>query len=356
MTAHDEDRRLTLIGVLVALAMVVAVVLIATNPFAKDPADRIRIVLDVPYVGQGVAAGTPLIMHGVEVGEITGVSVMPGGNVELGASVQIAPIADVTDTLSVDFRPANYFGVTGINLIPGSGGSPLTDGAQINVTPVGNFTLPTMLSQLGEITDGVITPQLVNVINRATRYTDGLNPLFETMLIGAKTLARVQTVSTEQLLQNATGISVAFPSFVDGATVAGDAYNTEFVTWNVSGKDALPGQAYVAEPGMEITDEIWQSRARATLDVMSGSFFGALGRVLSSHSGDLLPAVNLVQTITDVIPGLVTPVGVSDMLVELRTRLQNLYGGTPEQRALQVHLVLDKVPGVQAPVNAMGGP
>jgi len=356
MTTEAESRRLTIIGMAVMLVIVVIISLVVTNPFAKSSPNELSIVMDVPYVGQGVGPGTPLLMHGVTVGEVTGVSVRPGGNVHLDATVDAAPTSALTNTFSVDYRPANYFGVTGINLIPGEGGEPLRNGLQVNAVPAGNFTLPTMLSQLGELTDGVVTPQLVDVINRATSYTDGLNPMIEAMLIGANTLAKVQTVSTEQLLRNTTGISVAFPSFVNDATEAGKAFNQEFVTFNVSGKYSLPGQEWVAEPGQPVTEEYWKQRSLVTLDVMSGSFFGALGKLLASHSGDLKPAVDLVQTITDTVPGLVTPVGVDDMLTELRTRLENLYGGSPEQRALQVHIVLDQIPGVQAPVQAIGGP
>ncbi|MGY4709661.1 MlaD family protein [Mycolicibacterium sp. CBM1] len=356
MTADAENRRLTIIGVGVVLGLLGILLLVLANPFAKAPSGRISIVMDLPYVGQGVAAGTPLLMHGVPVGKVTEVSVKPGGNVHLDADLESAPNKDLTDTFSVDFRPANYFGVTGINIIPGEGGQPLRSGVVISTLPVGNFTLPAMLSQLGQVTNGVITPQLVDVVNKATSYTDGLNPLIESSLIAATTLSHVQSVSTEQLLRNAAGISVAFPSFVDNATVSANAVNSQYVTFGVSGKAALPGQDFVAEPGQPVTEQFWKDRTLVTLDVMSGSFFGALGKLLSSHSGDLGPAVNLVQTITDTIPGLVTPAGVTDMLTELRTRLEKLYAGSPDQRALQVHIVLDQIPGVQAPVNAMGGP
>lgn len=356
MTAEAENRRLTLIGAAVVLALVVVALLAYANPFGKPPAGRLSIVIDLPFVGQGVAAGTPLMMHGVEVGRVTEVSVLPSGNVHLDANLDSAPNKDLSDTFRVDFRPANYFGVTGINLIPGQGGRPLRNGEVISTVPVGNFTLPRLLSQLGEITDGVVTPQLVDVINRATRYTDGLNPLLESSLVAATTLARVQTVDTEQLLRNTTGISVAFPSFVDNATVSADAVNQQYVIFDVSGEQALPGQDFVAKKGLPVSEEFWRDRTLITLDVMSGSFFGALGKLLASHSGDLAPTVGLVKTITDVVPGLVTPDGVGEMLTELRTRLEKLYSGTPDQRALQVHIVLDQLPGVQAPVQAMGGP
>lgn len=358
MSAEAEARRLAIIGLVVLLSFAAVCYLLIANPFGRRAADEVSVVLELPYVGQGVGMGTPLMMHGVTVGKVAAVTSLSDGNVRLTADLQAAPIAGLTDTFGVDFRPANYFGVTGINLVPGSGGHPLHDGTHIVTVPLGNFTLQALLSRLGEITGGVVTPQLVDVVNKATRYTDGLNPLIESMLTAAGSVTKVQTVSTEQLLRNTAGISVAFPSFVDDATAAGYSFNqgAGFVTFNVSNNGAMPVPGLNSVPGQPVTDDYWNHRAIATLDVMANSFFGALGKLLSSHVSDLLPAVNLVQTLTDPVPGLVTPDGVGDMLVQLRTRFEKLYGGTPEQRALQVHIVLDQLPGVQSAVNAVGTP
>jgi hypothetical protein len=358
MSAEAEARRLTAIGVAVLLTFTAVCLFVVLDPFGRHPTNRLAVVMDMPYVGQGVAIGTPLMMHGVTVGKVTAVSSLPTGEVRLNADVESAPTAGLSDTLGVDFRPANYFGVTGINLVPGKGGQPLRNGGQISTVPNGNFTLQALLSRMGEITGGVVTPQLVDVIKRATRYTDGLNPLIESMLTAANSVTKVQTVSTTQLMRNATGISVAFPSFVDAATAAGYGFNqgSGFVTFNVSGKAALPGQPLVAEPGKPHTEEYWQTRSKATLDLIANSFFGSLGKLLSSHTSDLLPVTNVIKTLTDTVPGLVTPVGLADTMVELRTRFEKLYSGSPEQRALQVHIVLDQIPGVQAPIHAMGGP
>lgn len=335
--------------------------LIVVNPFGRRPLNDVAVVMDVPYVGQGVAAGTPMMMHGVKVGEVTAVSGRPNGGVQLKAALQSGPIAGLTDTLGIDYRPANYFGVTAINLIPGEGGQAVRDGMRIATVPRGNFTLQTLLYRVGQITGGVVTPQLIQVFDRATRYTDGLNPLIETMLISAEAVAKVQTVTTEQLLANATGVSVAFPALVDAATVAGDDFSTGsgFVIANQDASPALPGQDYVdavLTPGMYLTDEYWQKRSLATLDLLAGSFFGALGKLLASHPDDLIPAVTMVKSLTDVVPALVTPENVAYDLAELRARFEKMYAGTPEQRALQVQIVLDNLPGVAAPINALGGP
>ncbi|GAB4658371.1 MlaD family protein [Mycobacterium avium] len=358
MSAEAEARRLTIIGMVtlgcIALFCSVAMV----NPFHGRPIGQYSVTMTMPYVGQGVATGTPLIMHGVKVGRITSVSSLRNGGVRLNAELQSKPTQKLTDTMGVDFRPANYFGVTALNLVPGDGGRPLRNGAHINTTPKGNFTLQALLSRLGEITGGVVTPQLVSVIKRATQYTDALNPLIETVVTAADSVAKVQSVSTERLLRNTAGISAAFPGFVDAATSAGYEFNQQggFVTFNVSGEHGLPGPDSDIRPGQRQDEKYWQTRSRATLDLLANSFFGALGKLLSSHPADLLPAVGLIKTITDTVPGLVAPEGIAATLTELRTRYEKLYAGSPEQRALQVHIVLDSLPGVEAPVNAMGGP
>ena len=46
-----------------------------------------------------------------------------------------------------------------------------------------------LLSRLGELSHGVLTPHLVDVVQRATDYTDGLDPLLETMLVVSTSVA-----------------------------------------------------------------------------------------------------------------------------------------------------------------------
>jgi len=122
------------------------------------------------------------------------------------------------------FPPINYFGVTGINVTAHPGGQVLHDGMQIHSPPPENFTLQALLSRLGEVSAGALTPQLISVIDRSVRYTDALNPLVETMVIALSAVADVQNVPTARLLTNATGISVAFPSFVDAFGDFGDHF------------------------------------------------------------------------------------------------------------------------------------
>ncbi|BBX18148.1 Mammalian cell entry related domain protein [Mycolicibacterium duvalii] len=338
----SEKRTLTIVGTVVVLcAVAVAGIFIAFKPFAGRPDDEISVAIETPYVGPGVAKGTQLVMHGVKVGEVTAVSRLSGGGVLLDTNLQKSPTKGLTDAMGIDFRTINYFGVTGIDLVAGTGGRPLADGTRLTITPKGNSTLQALLSRLGKLATGALTNQLIEVVEKATRYTDALNPLAETLVISANALAETQTVSTAQLLTNATGISVAFPGFADAMLDAGyyATHGTNKLnkgTWNAS-------------------EEEYQTVILPFMQYVSDNLFGAIGRLEYTHIDDLTPVIDSVRAMTDVVPPLMRPQGMSDMLVELRTRLEKMYAGTPEQRALQVRILLDSMPGVAAPLAAAGG-
>jgi hypothetical protein len=320
---------------ILGLCVVIAVFAftIGTRSSAR-PDDQYGVVIDSPYVGEGVVAGTALLLHGVEVGQVTDVASMPDGGVRLSADLKRGPTTGLTDAMRVDFRPANYFGITGINVEPGEGGQALTDGSLIMTTPTGNFTLQKLLSRLGDVSDGVLTPRLIDVIERATNYTDGLNPLLETMLVVTNSLAKVQTVSTAQLLTNTTGISVAFPGFIDAAMSTGD---------------------YFIHASLDnVTEDFFQNTYKPTIELASTDLFGALGKLVGSRSTDLAPLTDMIKILTDIGPGLIPSDAIADTTRELRMRLERLYTGPSDQRAVNVRVILDTLPGVAAPIDPLG--
>jgi len=332
-----EARILTAVGMGLAVFVVLAVTAFAVvDPWGGRPSDQFGVVIESPYVGEGVVAGTALLMHGVKVGEVTQVSSLAAGGVRLAADLRQGPTVGLTDAMGIDFRPANYFGVTGINLVPGHGGQALVNGSLIRTTSSGNFTLQTLLSRLGDLSHGVLTPHLVEVIERATAYTDGLDPLLETVLVVSTSLAKVQKVSTAQLLTNATGISVAFPGFVNAATDLGD----NFVHASLD----------------NVTEDFFQNTYKPTIAITSTGLFGAVGTLVGKHSTDLAPLTDMIKVLTDVAPGLVPADDIAETAFELRTRLQRLFAGPPDRRAVNVRVVLDSLPGVAAPIEAVAGP
>jgi hypothetical protein len=307
------------------------------NPFGGRGPGIVSVVIDTPYVGEGVANGTAVVLHGFKVGQVTRVADLPAGGVRLDADLQSDSVTGLTNTVKLDFRPVNYFGVTGINLIAGSGGQALQDGMRINTIPNGNFTLQALLYRLGEVSAGALTPQLIKVIDRGARYLDALDPLLETMLIAANAVAGVQTVSTAQLLTNTTELSVGMPGFVGSITSAGQFY--------------INSNNHLAQFGLrDFTDRVHQIRS-VGLATTALHVFGDVGKLESSHVGDLLPLIDSIKSLGDVVPPLIRPEGIAQTLVELRSRFEKMYGGTPGQPALNVRIALDSLPGVAGPLG-----
>ena len=366
----DEQRHarvLTLIGggFVAILAVTLLMYLVVVNPPGRIPENTISIAVETPYVGEGVDSGTAIILHGVRVGEVRDLSRLANSTVRLDLNLQQGPVDGLTDAVGIDFRPANYFGVTGINLIPADHGKLLQNGATISVTPAGNFTLQTLLYRLGELSHDVVTPQLISVMDRATRYTDAMNPLFDTMIKVATTVTDVQTVSTEQLLRNTAAISVGLPPFLDGTISAGNDYlmNDVGVGFDpVKARNENPYLPFYSPAEMKYFDESSQllatdpdkwvyGRFREFFHGAKDDLFSKVGDLESSHLYDLFPVLYQTRIMADVVPRLVSPQDLGDKLGELRSRLERMYAGSGDQRALQVRIVLDQLPGVAAPLN-----
>jgi hypothetical protein len=359
-------RILRRIGVVAVAVAVVAIGLYyACNSSGHAPRDSISVVIETPYVGQGVVDGTPVILHGVKVGRVTQIVSLPGGHVRVNANLQTRPTNGLTSTLGVDFRPSNYFGVTGLNIMPGDGGQPLRNGADIKIKPKGNFALQALLYRLGELTHDVLTQRLINVIDRGTRYMDALDPLLETMITVSTTVTNVQTVSTRQLLRNATGINVALPGLMDVLIDTGDKFLKTSIGTGFNAEQDLKDNPYVAsyDAGMRkqydegrhllesSPDEFVYGRFKEWMRGASTDLFAKVGQLEWSHIYELFPVVEEVRTLTDVVPKLVPPADIADTLREVRTRLERMYAGSGDQRALQVRVVLDELPAVAGPLN-----
>ncbi|CDP84789.1 putative Mce family protein [Mycolicibacterium farcinogenes] len=368
---RKHERILTGIGAGFVLFCALAFLLYSTviNPSGRPAENTISVAIDTPYVGQGVDDGTSVILHGLKVGEVKNISKLSDSRVRVNVDLDAAPTKGLTDAVGIDFRPANYFGITGINLVPADHGEVLRNGSSISVTPTGNFTLQTLLYRLGELSHDVITPQLISVVDRATRYTDALNPLFETMILVSTAVTDVQSVSTEQLLRNATAISVGLPSFLDGAISAGQGY-----IWNAAGVHFDPEEARAQNPYLKYyskekvdyfnaasadlaanPDKFIFGRLREYFKGAKYDLFSKMGDLEGSHTFDLFPVVDQVRVMADVVPRLVDPADLGDKLGELRSRLERMYAGSGDQHALQVRIVLDQLPGVAAPLNVMLG-
>jgi hypothetical protein len=241
---------------------------------------------------------------------------------------------------------------------------------QISLMPRGNFSLQALLYRLGAISTGVFNQRLISVIERATRYFDGLNPLLETALIVGTSVADVQTVSTARLLRNTAGISVAFPGFVDALVSAGNNFvHTWYGDVDPFGKDDNANLHNYFYPALDArgkhiidennhylqdnkaTDLFMDKSMRPFYNAAITDLFAPLGYLESSHINDLMPILESVRTLADAVPKIISPDSFAATITELRQRFERMYAGSGDERALQVRITLDRLPGVAAPLG-----
>ncbi|MGV0826218.1 mammalian cell entry protein [Mycobacterium syngnathidarum] len=348
------------IGGAVLLGIVLAAALIVIDPFGGRAKGLYSVVITTPYVGQGVQADTAVVLHGVKIGQVTNVTNTAHGGVQLDTDLQTQPTLGLTDSFDIDFRPINYFGVPGINLVPKPGGEMLRDGSRVTLMPSGNFTLSELLYQLGDVSEASLTPQLISVIDRVTRYTDGLNPLFETAVTVARAVEAVQTEPTEdQLIRLSSAIS-AVPAFANEAIIAGRRIiDYSYYPGQIRGSAASSGPRIefpfltdADAPSLgDISQEYFDKHWIPFLDLAQNGLFGAVGKLVNSHVDDLYPLISGIKAVTDTGPVLLRPLDVAQKLSELRSRFEKLYAGNGDQHAVSVRILLDGLPGVAAPVG-----
>ncbi len=348
------------IGSVVVLLIVSAITLSIVNPFGGRARGLYSVAITAPYVGQGVQQGSAVVLHGVKVGEVTGVTNTADGEVQLTTDLESSPTKGLTDQVNIDYRPINYFGVPGINLIPAPGGRPLTDGSRLSLVPAGNFTLSELLKQLGDVSEASLTPQLINVIDRVTRYTDGLNPLFETIVTITRAVEAVQTEPLEEQTVRAGTALSAVPSFANELVITlRRVHDYSYYPGQTRGPAAVTTQQLAAPyltdavvPSLGDLDEDYFKRHFIdTLDPIQNGLFKAIGTLVGSHVDDLFPLISGMKAITDSGPVLLRPVDVAQKLFELRDRFEKLYAGNGDQHAISVRLLLDSLPGVAAPMG-----
>jgi hypothetical protein len=357
---QHQERVLLSIGGGVVLLIVLAIILSVVNPFDGRAKGLYAVAITTPYIGQGVVEGTPVVLHGVKVGEVTNVKNTADGEVRLDAYLETEPTKGLTNEMDIDYRPINYFGVPGINLIPKAGGQALRDGSQLALVPVGNFTLAELLYQLGGVSQASLTPQLISVIDRVTRYTDGLNPLFESLVTISRAVEAVQTEPTEEQVGRLGSALTAVPPFANELVIALRRVQdfsfypgqTREPSESSGPKLAYPYLKDVSTYSLgDISDEYYNAHFDAGLDAVQNGLFKSVGLLVSSHVDDLTPLISGLKALTDTVPVLLRPRDVAQKLAELRDRFERLYAGNGDQHAVSVRLVLDSLPGVAAPMG-----
>ncbi|WP_174187460.1 Mce family protein [Nocardia barduliensis] len=324
-----------------ALAALTLVGAVWVRPLVDEP-DGLALDVEVPYVGPGVSDGTKVLLHGNEVGEVTALERPDPGTVRMGLLLDPAGIDGLTDSFELDFRPQNYFGITAVNLIARPGGSELTAGRTLDRTPVGDFTMSTMLEKGSVAIDGTLTTSMVAALDEAVRYTDGLTPLIESGIVFADRVAATQQDLPSVQLRAVNDILAVLPGF------SAEAIDTLDIVYHSDYNRRPDGSIGVDDAFMDYSD--------AGLGLAANSLFGKAGALLASHGTELTPVTLLVKALTDALPHMLDGGAAPAKLRELIDRYDAAFTGPDGAKTLNLRLVLDGLPVIAAPPAPTGVP
>ncbi|NMO03742.1 mammalian cell entry protein [Gordonia sp. TBRC 11910] len=338
---RNQLRTLALVGVI--SLVVIAVALVATwviYPKAKAPSG-ISLQLVVPALGPGIKKGSKVLLRGAEVGQVTDVQAPTAGSVNLDLVLTDDEVRGLlTDSFDVDFRPENYFGITAVNLIANKGGSPLTDGEVIRRGASPDFTMSTMLENGSLVVDGTLTKDMIASLNQVIRYANGLAPLIRSSIIVADTMAKTQRQLPTTLLRMMNDDLDVFPGFSSNAIGALYAFSR-------NGYNPGPDGARKAD------DPLLAETNRA-LELASSKLFGAAGALLKSHDSDLSVLTTMLKYLLDPLPRAIGGGQLATKTLVVVDGLESSFTGTPEQKTLQLRILLGQLPAVSSSLAQMG--
>lgn len=339
-SGSTQNRALTVAGLIASAVIVVAIVatLVLYPRITAPSGTELRLV--VPTLGPGVKEKSKVLLRGAEVGVVKSVDATSPDTVKLDIVLSDEAIKSLTDSVEVDYRPANYFGITAVNLLAKPGGSPLRAGQTLSRSKVPDFTMSTMIEHGSTVVDGTLDRQMIATLDKVTQYATGLAPLIETMIVVSDNVARTQKQLPSTLLAKMNDLTDVFP----------DA-NKE----TLRGLDALTNSVFNRMPdGSRGVDHAYHKLMDDSLTVAADGLFGAVGELLGSHKTELLPFVTSIKYLVDPVGGIMGGPNSMRKLTTVVNKLQSTFAGPPGEQELRLKIVLDSVPSVSQTLSSMG--
>ncbi|MEV0294649.1 MlaD family protein [Nocardia sp. NPDC050710] len=316
---------------------VLAVVALATTLYRSVRTDEgLRIALHTVEIGDGLSAGTQVRLDGVLVGEITEIAPDRRGTQRITLHLDNSRLYGLDDSMRIDYAPANLFGISELELRRGPGGSPLREGAVIDLTGpqaarVYDATMGSILRSLSQVGATVFTPQLATVIAQVSADFQAFTPLVQALITVARTIADNQTMPTSELLGKLG------PAFEGGGRFAGAT---------IQALDQIHDIRIVQ------TDK---DRYDIGVAALTGTILPGLATTVTAAGGQFAEATDMLAPMLNVLAQMIPRPQQS--AAELRALLERLRAAMPDTPAgpvlnLEVDLRTgwDSVPGIAVPL------
>ncbi|WP_157535226.1 mammalian cell entry protein [Nocardia inohanensis] len=312
------------------LALVVAVAVGGAGYRAARADDRMEVVLRTQHIGDGVLAGTTVRLDGVAVGEVADIASAGGGQQRITMRLDASQLPGLTDSLLVDYAPANLFGIGEVELRRGTGGVPLRAGANIDLTGAGRVTDATMgalIRSLGQTTNQVLTPRLTEVLTQFATDAKAFAPILEAIVMLGRAVADTQRYDPSYLIAQYAATLRGAAEF-SGATV--DLLD------RINNIEILRNDQQLFDTG---------------IDLVANKFFPAItgiGKVGAKHyTGYADMLTPLLDVTAQMVPA---PQRSSAELRELLARIDRSFVDTPDGPVLQLEVALRGAPAVAVPL------
>lgn len=332
--AADRSRART-VGVAV-VATIAVLALAVTTYRAMRTHEGVQVALHTTQIGDGVVTGTQVRVDGVRIGEVTRIEPAEQGTQQITLRLDETRLHGLDDSLRVDYAPANLFGISEIELLPGAGGTPLRSGSVVDLTgdraaDVYDATMGSLLRSTSQVSGTVFTPQMATVIAQAAADVEAFAPLVQALITVAQTIADNQSMPSSEL------VGRLGPAFDGGGQFAGATIE---VLDQIVDIDVLRNNREHYDRGVTaLTEQI--------LPALGTTLTAA--KQLSGYTDMLAPVLDvLAQTVP-------RPQQSAAELRDLLTRLEAAFRDGPDGPVLDLEVELRGVPGIAVPLLGLGG-
>nr|WP_246024098.1 mammalian cell entry protein [Nocardia yunnanensis] len=323
-------RRGALLAGVLTLVVVVAMAFVWNGVSTHRGDNELRIQLRTSRTGDGVVSGAGVRLNGVSVGHIADVESSTGGTQLITLVLDRSQLYGLGDSLHVEYAPSNLFGISEVVLRRGDGGSPLRDGAIVDLTApdrVDDATMGTLLRSLSQTTLTVLTPQLTEVLNQIGSDIKAFAPLVQAMVGVSTAIADTQRYPASFLIEQ-------YSAFFNGVAQFGSGF-VKLIA-NIYHIDVLRNDRAHFDVGVSLVVD---------------QLFPLISRVLGTANGQLGGyADSLTVLLTQLARTVPDPDRSHADLTELLDRLDRTFQDTPDGPHVGLDVVLRGMPGLAVPL------
>ena len=212
-------------------------------------------------------------------------------------------------------------------LVPGQGGADLRSGSTLRPRS-SNDTISDLLTRSAVSVSGVMTPKLIDVTRKATRYTQAITPLLQVAFSIEQQNARSAQVPIGTTLRSVRTTLDGAPGLVEGA----------FEGWFVPqmrGGEAAGTLDYTVNNYDKIDK---------TTTLLGTGFFTPLADMFGSHEAEFTPGTVMLRVIMDSTTKVMRTVSIPRQIVPLIAGMNRAFITVPEGTALRMNVIADRLP------------